>query len=87
MFFEDTKLTETVFDSPGETIASIDVGVHVIMAGLAERATGDSGVGAEGDDGQGETLARSTTAETSASRTVATTRTARLRVGELILSF
>jgi hypothetical protein len=87
MFFEDTKLTETVFVSPGETIASVEVGVHVIMAGLAGRDAGDSGVGAEDDDGQGETLARSTTAETSARRTAPAIRTVRLRVGSFILSF
>ena len=87
MFFEDTKLTETVFDSPGETIVSVEVGVHAIMARFAGKGTGDSEVGAEADDGRGETLARSTTAETSAMRTEPTTRIVRLRAGWFILSF
>ena len=87
MFFEDTKLTETVFVPPIETITSVEVGVHVIMAGLAGRRGSDSGVGAEDDHGRGETLARSTTAETSAMRTEPTTRIVRLRAGWFILSF
>jgi hypothetical protein len=83
MFFDDTKLTETVCVSPGETIASVEVGVHVIMAGFAGRGGG----AAEGDTGRGETVARRSTEQTSAKRTGITTTTARLRLGWLILSF
>jgi hypothetical protein len=40
VFFEDTKLTDTVLVPPGETIISVEVGVQLIMAGFAGAGTG-----------------------------------------------
>jgi len=43
MFLEAMNVTETLFVTPGETITSVEVGVQVIIAGLAGAGIGGTG--------------------------------------------